>query len=110
MQTTFADVIGPEMAADIIAAFGSDALLPSPIEDGVMDISSPVGLVTGEHVWYRLWLFGLVESSDVVRQRSCGDLWRPDGRIANGYYIPDDDDTMVSIDNPPQGVHDARPI
>lgn len=106
-MTQLADFVGPETVKEMIRAFGSDVVIPQPVEDGVEDISSPVGLVTGEHIWDMLWRFGIVVDNDVQRQRSCGDLWRPDGRIANGYYIPDDEDTeypCYSIDSPPPKV------
>lgn len=109
MMMQITDYVGPETTAELIAAFGTDILRPSVPERDTMDINND-GMVTGYHIWHRLWLFGLIEDEDVVKQRSCGDLWRPDGRVANGYYIPDDDDTEISIDNPPQGVYDARPI
>jgi hypothetical protein len=64
------------------------------IED---EVERMVGFTTGEHLWDAMWRFGLVEDKDVVQQRNCGNLWRPDGRIANGYYVPDDDDTEVSL-------------
>lgn len=107
-NATLADVIGPETRQDMIRAFGSDVFIPQPLEEGTVDIKDT--LVTGSHVWYKLWLFGLIEDQDVVSTHGCGDLWRPYGRIANGYYIPDDIDTNVSIDNPPEGVYGARPI
>lgn len=114
MEMQLTDYVGPETTAELIAAFGSNVLVPQPDEVGVEEyISQTVGLVTGYSVWHRLWLFGLVEDKDVVAQRSCGDLWRPAGRIANGYYIPDDEDselTLTTIDNPPSGAWDARPV
>ncbi len=113
MMSPVADYIGPETTADLVAAFGSSVLLPSVPERDPTESKrerEENGMVTGEHLWRRLWLFGLIEDTDVVSQRSCGDLWRPEGRIANGYYIPDDEDTEVSIDNPPNGVWDARTI
>lgn len=107
------EYITHEERAMLTAALGTEVLLPSVPERDMMgkeeyDIYST--LVTGTHVWHKLWLFGLIEDQDVVKQRSCGDLWRPYGRIANGYYVPDDEDTEISIFNPPEGVHDARPI
>ena len=116
MMTTLADFVGPEFRQDMLRSFGTDMLLPSPDEVGDWDKDySPNGLTTGEYLWDTLWRFGLVEDKDVVSQRSCGDLWRPDGRIANGYYIPDDEDSevsLVSIDSPPvvDTAWDARPI
>ena len=68
-------------------------------------------LVTGEHVWHELWLFGLIED-DAVTDLGC--LWQPEGHIENGYYFPDDLDTeypIIDIDNPPmQGAWDAIPV
>ncbi len=74
-------------------------------------VSEPAGLVTGEHIWKELWLFGLIED-DAVTDLGC--LWQPDGHIENGYYLPDDHDTeyqCIDIDHPPsEGAWDARPI
>lgn len=114
MFTQIADFIGPETQAELVAAFGSSILLPQPDEVGVEDIESVNGLVTGQHVWYKLWLFGIVVDNDVTLQRSCGDLWRPDGKIANGYYVPDDEDSelsLIDIDHPPtvDVAWDSRP-
>lgn len=52
-------------------------------------------MVTGAHYWHAMWLFGIILDDD-------GD-----------WYIPDDEDSLLSlvtIDNPPQGAWDARPI
>ena len=46
-------------------------------------------MVTGQHYWHALWLFGIILDDD-------GD-----------WYIPDDEDSLLSlvtIDNPPQGA------
>jgi hypothetical protein len=76
-------------------------MLPIPDEIGEWD-----SLVTGEHLWHALWLFGLIEDQAVTR---LGNLWMPDGRIENDYYIPDDEDTSIEVTlfNPPKV--DARP-
>jgi hypothetical protein len=103
MMTQFADAIGPEMLKELQATFGSDVVIP-PHSDEVRECG---GYTTGEYLWDTLWRFGIVVDNDVASQRSCGDLWRPDGRIANGYYVPDDEDTSIevySIDNPPPKV------
>jgi len=80
MMTTLADYVGPEFRMDMIRAFGSDAVIPA----------SPEGAAGYD--------------ADDEAQRSCGDLWRPNGHIESAYYIPDDYDTpleLCSIDEPP---------
>ena len=51
-------------------------------------------MVTGQKHWYTLWLFGIVLDDD-------GD-----------WYVPSDYDDvdLITIDNPPQGAWDARPV
>ena len=99
-RTMIQDSLSPEILAEIAQSFGLDyspldyLTVGSFIED---EVERMVGFTTGEHLWDTMWRFGLVEDKDVVQQRSCGNLWRPDGRIANGYYVPDDDDTEVSL-------------
>ncbi len=104
MMATLADYVGPEFKADLIRAFGSDVFIPNPVEDGGWEdtedtdyIASHFGWTTGQYLWYTAWLFGLVLDADVQAQRSCGDLWRPNGRIESAYYIPDDYDTPLEL-------------
>ena len=104
MMTQLAEFLGPNFKEELIRAFGSSILSPSPVEDGVMDddedtryINAHVGYTTSEYLWDRAWRFGLVLDVDVQAQRSCGDLWRPNGRIETAFYIPDDHDTEVPL-------------
>ena len=104
MMTTLADYVGPEFRMDMIRAFGSDAVIPASPEgaagydvDDDMYIASHLGHTTGQYLWHKAWLFGLVLDSDVQAQRSCGDLWRPNGHIESAYYIPDDYDTEIEL-------------
>lgn len=108
MFSTIADVVGPETIKDLISLYPSvcetdttDDMMTYP--DEVWEwILQTIGLVTGAHQWDVLWRFGLVLDSDTAAQRNCGDLWRPHGRIESSWYIPDDEDTPISIDNPPK--------
>lgn len=105
-NTTIADVVGPKFIKDLISLYPSvcETDTKDDIEQETIDdwITHFVGLVTGEHQWDVLWRFGLVLDDDTAAQRSCGDLWRPNGRIESSWYVPDDEDTPISIDNPPK--------
>ena len=67
----------------------------TPLTEGEGNNKEQGSMVTGQHHWHALWLFGIILDDD-------GD-----------WYIPDDEDSLLSlvtIDNPPQGAWDARPI
>ncbi len=72
---------------------------------------SVCGYTTGQHSWYECWLFGIIVD-DTVGQ--LGGYWQPDGRIANGYYFPSEEDIEIEITcfSPPvqDAAYDARPI
>ena len=53
-----------------------------------------------ERVWHSLWLFGIVIDDD-LNLASLGNYWNPEGdyAIKPGYYVPNDEDTMVSLVN-----------
>ena len=103
MMTTLADYVGPEFRMDMLRAFGSDVFIPSSPEradgydDDVTYIDAIIGCVTGQYLWHKAWLYGLVLDADVQSQRGCGDLWRPNGRIETAYYVPDDYDTPLEL-------------
>ena len=98
LQSTIADCLGPQFLKEL-----SDAdIIPSPLEEGMMDINtSPNGLVTGQHVWDALWRFGIILDDDAAKVVNLGSFWRPEGTLDTRYYVPDDDDTPISIDHPP---------
>jgi hypothetical protein len=98
--TTVQDSLSPEILAELAQSFGLELQASDYITDGDLiydEIERMVGLTSGEYLWDAMWRFGIVVDDDVARQRSCGDLWRPDGHIASGYYVPDDYDTEVSL-------------
>ena len=69
------------------------------------------GFTTGEHLWRDAWLYGIIVDDGV---RSLGGYWKPEGRIANGYYFPDPEDVSIEVTvfNPPTVnlAYDARPV
>ena len=61
-------------------------------------------LSSAERVWEEIELFCIIVDNDVT---NLGCLWQPKGRIANGYYVPDEHDTTyrtITIDTPPKAV------
>jgi len=105
-QSTIADSLGPEFLQELL----DNNLLPSPDEVGMMDINDDiidefihqaVGLVTAEHLWDALWRFGIILDDDAAKVINLGSFWRPEGTLDTRYYVPDDDDTEISIDHPP---------
>jgi len=107
-NATIADSLGPQFLREL-----SDAnLLPSPVEDGVTDIeyiseadeyiNQTVGLTTGEHLWDALWRFGIILDDDAAKVVNLGSFWRPERTLDSRYYVPDDEDTEISIDHPPK--------
>jgi len=116
LNATLRDSLSPEQLAELAQSFGldlepSDYVAGAFIEDEWLD--KRMGYTTGSHLWDRAWRFGIVVDNDVLPQ--LGDLWRPNGRLTSGYYVPCDYDTDVSvidIDHPPlvDAAWDARPV
>lgn len=75
MMTMMQDSLSPEILAQIAQSFGldltEDDYTPSEfLTDDWLD--KTVGLVTGEHLWHTMWLFGIVIDDDM------------------SYYVPSD--------------------
>lgn len=53
-----------------------------------------------ERIWKELWLFGIVIDDD-QNLASLGSYWNPEGSVnlKPSYYVPDDEDTIVSLVN-----------
>ena len=69
----------------------------------------------GLQPWHKVWLFGLILEEDTAKVYRLGNYWRPEGTVANDYYIPDDYDTeyrTIDLDHPPTEdvAWDARPL
>lgn len=87
------------------------------MNQSTLDIITPqqtesvCGLTTGQHLWYKAWLFGIIVDDEV---QNLGSYWQPEGRVANGYYFPEPDDVELEVTcfNPPtvDTAWDARPI
>ena len=104
-MTTIADSLAPEVLEMITDEFlmELDDYVATTFGGWDCDdtLSEWLGYRTGASLWDAMWRFGIIVDDDIT---NLGCLWQPNGVIANGYYVPDDDDTsvpLVTIDQPP---------
>ncbi len=107
-SATIADSLSPRELADLAQSFGLETTIDDYIpQEFISDewLESRMGMVTSDHLWDAMWRFGIVLDDDCAKVHTLGSLWRPDGKLETGYYVPTDYDVeipLVSLDNPPK--------
>lgn len=70
------------------------------MSNGTLLRESETPMTEQERVWHSLWLYGIVIDDD-QNLASLGRYWNPeqDMTLKPAYYVPDDEDTIVSLVN-----------